>query len=137
MVMSEQLVGSFEVVMRGDGEGMHYHVRSHVDMLTFVFIHNSVYCIVNLGIDRVHILVEKSPVEDLFCRSLRQTFMGIPVESEFIVHRNIAFSITADNTGGGFLPHSEGFVGCDDGRRSDSPVDLHLTLDERFLDGRA
>jgi hypothetical protein len=62
-------------------------------VLVIVLFHNSCDMVVNLGLHRVHVLVEKTPVEDLILGSFRQAFLGIPVESEFLVHSNISLLI--------------------------------------------
>jgi hypothetical protein len=93
VMVSEKLVGSFKVVMRSAGERMDYHVRSQVDVLIIVLLHYSCDVVVNLLLDRVHVLIEKTPVEDLILGSFRQAFLGIPVESEFLVHSNIGLLI--------------------------------------------
>lgn len=92
--MSEQFVRSVQVIVRRDGEGVHDHVRSQVDVLSLVILHD-LFDGVDLGFNGIHVLIEYSPVEYFFLRGVRETFLSIPIKSELLVHLNIALLIVA------------------------------------------
>ena len=95
MMVTEQFIGSVQIIMRSDSERMNYHVRSEVDVLCLEFFQN-IFNLVYLGFNRVHVFVKEPPVQNIFFGSIRQSFLSIPIKSEFTIHSNIALVILAD-----------------------------------------
>lgn len=83
--------------MRSNSEGMDYHVGPEIDVFRMMLFHDFLNVVIDLGLNGIHVFIEKSPVKNLFSWRLRKTLLGIPVESMLLVHSNIALPIRIEN----------------------------------------
>ena len=82
--------------MRSNSEGMDYHVGPEIDVFRMMLFHDFLNVVIDLGLNGIHVFIEKSPVKNLLSWRLRKTLLGIPVESMLLVHSNIALAILTD-----------------------------------------